>query len=122
MGVIKLSNMPITKILPDLEGEANDTPKNFTNIDKDEFVFSWDGIEYKVKPGETKSLPKYLVNYAAMHLARKIIKREAFDKFKNDKEKSNSMMTFRNEAKEKELQDQIVKANYEGEGTGKKEE
>ena len=67
----------IPKHLPDVEGEAVDATKKFTNTDNEPFEFTYANIKYEVAPSETKSLPKYLVNYATHHLARKIFKRNA---------------------------------------------
>ena len=105
--------MPNTTILPiNVEGEPNDGPKKFTNIDKEDFEFSWDSIKYTVKAGETVSYPKYLVNYAAMHLARKIVKREAFAKVKKDVDKQIGLVRFINPEEEGRLQKEAVRANF----------
>ena len=120
-----------TQILPPVEGESFDAPKKFTNIDKEDFEFTWDNIKYTVKAGETVTLPKYLVNYAAMHLARKIVKREALEEAarsgKNPNDRLGAAVLIRDENKEMELQKKIVVANFseetkeEGENQSKEE-
>lgn len=139
--------MANTKILPDIQGESNEAPKKFTNIDKEGFEFWWDGkpfggtfidrmksheeevinldgkIERKIvyeftkpiEPGETVIMPKYMVNYAAMHLARKMIKREnmAAISAKNEEFVKHAAWKVRDEMKEKETQEKIVAANFE---------
>jgi len=102
-----------TSILPNLESEAYDVPKKFLNIDNEVFTFHWDGREYVVHPGEVKDYPKYLVNYAAMHLARKIFKRQAFANFKGtEHEKGNANIKFVDAKSERELQEKMVALNY----------
>jgi hypothetical protein len=104
--------MPNTKILPDKEGESYDTTKKFTNIDSEDFEFTWDGIKYTVKAGETVTYPKYLVNYAAMHLAKKIVKREVRAEQKDDEHVRQGMYSVRNPEKEMELQQKMVAVNF----------
>ncbi len=130
--------MPIIKVLPDVDGESYDTPKLFTNIDKEDFSFTWMGDEifinrgkdaagnditekkqektdYIVKPGETRSFPKYLVNYAATHLTNKILKREAFAKITDEKERKMGNIRWKDEEKAKELSAKMVAKNYKNE-------
>ncbi len=111
-----------TTILPqDEEKEPNDVPKKFTNIDKEDFSFNWDGRPYSVKAGETATYPKYLVNYAAMHLARKMHKRHMIDSFVPEREDrkhielQNANIRIVNPKHEIELQKKMVAANFEGE-------
>lgn len=106
--------MPNTSILvPDIEkGETTDTPKKFKNIDMEDFEFSWDNVKTIIKVGETISLPLYKVNYAAMHLARKIYKRIVLSS-KTEIEKKIGLFPLRNEEEEKKLQLQMVADNFE---------
>jgi hypothetical protein len=90
-------------ILTPKEGESADTPKKFTNIDNEIFVCTWDNIPHSVNPGETVYKPLYLVNYMAMHLARKMLKREAYKNL-SENERKGGIVRWRNEEKEKELQ------------------
>lgn len=123
--------MPIIKVLPDLPEESNDTPKLFTNIDSEDYEFTWvgdthyiydaegkiidtriDKTNYVIKAGETKTFPKYLVNYAATHLTNKILKREAFAKITDEKARSMGIVNWKNEEKAKELSAKMVVANF----------
>jgi len=137
--------MPNTSILPNIEGEAGDSPKKFTNIDTEGFEFWWDGIpfggclpervkitkkeillsngekDYKtiyeilrlIEPGETLMFPKHIVNYAAMHLARKMRKREALEAFKGSEyDRQRSAVKIVDVNMEMELQKKIVAANF----------
>jgi hypothetical protein len=126
----------IMKVLPDKDGESIDTPKLFTNVDKEDFSFTWVGdwvefnrgtdaneqpiidrkqekTDYVVKAGETVSLPKYLVNYAATHLTNKILKREAFEAIPDAKDRKLGIVNWQNEEKANELSAKIVAKNYE---------
>lgn len=105
-------NMPNTSILFPKEGESVDTPKKFTNIDSEVFDCTWDGILHTVQPEETVIEPLYLVNYMAMHLARKILKREAFAKAPSDLERKAGIVRWKDPDKEKELQLKIVQSNF----------
>lgn len=108
--------MPNTQILPEIEGEDVDTPKFFTNIDTEDFSCNWNGKDYTVRPGQTVSYPKYLVNYAAMHLARKMNKREALAKFQgSDLEKQHAYIKFVDPINEMKLQALMVAKNYQTE-------
>lgn len=129
--------MPIIKVLPDLPEESNDTPKLFTNIDNEDYEFTWRGdtytitkpdgtvdirideVKYVIKAGETKTFPKYLVNYAATHLTNKILKREAFAKITDEKARSMGKVNWKNEEKAKELSAKMVEKNFPK--TGEKE-
>ena len=63
--------------------------------------------------GETVMMPKYLVNYAAMHLARKIYKRESFASFQGtEMEKKNAAIKFVNPQEEWKLMEQMVAKNF----------
>jgi len=99
------------QILPQAENIPNDAPRKFKNIDNEEFGFSWDGLPYVVKAGATEIYPKYLVNYAAMHLARKIIKRAAFNEYKTEEEKGNKLIRFVKPDQELELMREMVQDN-----------
>lgn len=68
-----------------------------------------------IEPGETVTMPKYLVNYAAMHLARKIYKRQAFASFQGTElEKKNASIQFVNPAEEWKLMELMVAENFPG--------
>lgn len=45
----------------------------FTNIDGEDYVFQWSGIETTVVPGETIELPEYLALHATRGLVDKIM-------------------------------------------------
>ena len=102
--------MPNIQIIIPKEGESVDTPKKFKNIDDEVFECTWDGIVHTVKPGESVIKPLYLVNYMAMHLARKIVKREMVKAIPVAKRQSG-LYRVRDEKKEKELQEQMVAEN-----------
>ncbi len=113
--------MPNTSILPHLEEEADDMPKKFRNIDMENFELTWDGKPFGgtlgdkifLFPGEVVVMPKYLVNFAAMNLARKIYKRKAFAEFKGtEHEKANANIRFRNPEEEIKLQKLMVADNF----------
>ncbi len=93
------------------KGETIDTPKKFKNIDTEDFEFSWDDIKTIVPAGQTKDLPLYKVNYAAMHLARKIYKRKIFEG-KSEAERSIGIVRFVNPEEEWKLQQQMVADNF----------
>ena len=111
--------MPNTKILADIQGESVDTPKKFTNIDNESFEFTWDskllggvlGNKTKIEAGETVIMPKYMVNYAAMHLARKIHKRECW-KGLSEAERMQGPIRFVNAEEEMKLQEQMIVENF----------
>ncbi len=105
--------MPNTQILvPDIDkGETNDTPKKFRNIDTEDFEFSWDNVKTIVPAGAVIDLPLYKVNYAAMHLARKIYKRNIFAG-KTEAERSIGIVRFVNPEEEWKLQQQMVADNF----------
>ena len=105
--------MPNSTILPQgLENESDDAPKKFKNIDTEDFVSTWGGRERIVKAGETVTEPKYLVNYMAMHLARKMYKRKMFEG-KSEAEKSIGIVRTVNPEEEYKLQIQMVADNFE---------
>ena len=106
--------MPNTSVLtPDVnKGETNDTPKKFKNIDTEDFEFSWDSVKTIVLAGQTIDLPLYKVNYAAMHLARKIYKRKIFEG-KTEAERSVGILRFVNAEEEMKLMKQMVADNFE---------
>lgn len=150
--------MPIIQVLKPVYNAdgydiEKDAPRKFTNIDKEGFEFTWDGIPFggmfpermklnqeqvagravndkgfvetmtenktvyeflkPILPGETVTMPKYLVNYAAMHLARKIYKREAFAAFQGtEMEKRNAAIKFVNPEEEMKLMKKMVAANF----------
>jgi len=106
--------MPNFLILPQgIEEESDDTPKKFTNIDKEDFVQTWDGKPYVVKAGETGIFPKYLVNVMASNLARKIYKREAYAAFQGTElEKQRAAVRFVNPEEEVKLAKLMVAANF----------
>ncbi len=104
--------MPNTTILPQgLADESDDTPKKFRNIDTEDFTCMWGGIEHVVKAGEVVIKPKYLVNFLAMHLARKMYKRKIFAG-KSDMERSVGILRFVNAEEEMKLQKQMVVDNF----------
>lgn len=114
--------MPNTQIIPQTAEESNDTPKKFKNIDVENFEITWDGKLFGgtlgnkqfIAPGEVVTMPKYLVNYAAMHLARKMQKRKIFSEFKGtEHEKSNANIRFINPDDEIKLQKEMVALNFE---------
>lgn len=109
--------MSIFPVIPFKEGETNDTPKLFTNTDKEDFEFSYKGsddrwIKYVIKPNETRTFPKYLVNYAATHLTKKIMKREAFAAEPDEKIRKMGLIKWDNEEEAKELSAKMVAKNY----------
>ena len=101
-----------TKILPDVEGESIDAPKKFKNIDKEPFECTWDGIRYEVQPGEIVIKPKYLVNFLAQNLSRKMIKRALIEKI-DPKQRQTGLYKIVDTEKEKELQEIMVADNFE---------
>ena len=105
--------MPNTSVLvPNIDkGETVDTPKKFKNIDTEDFEFSWDSVKTIVLAGQTIDLPMYKVNYAAMHLARKIYKRKIFEG-KSEAERSIGIVRFVNPEEEWKLQKQMVADNF----------
>lgn len=156
-------SMPNTQILPPVEGESNEAPRKFKNIDIEPFEFTWDNVPFggvlpermkswqekiietdaegkprkneqgeiisrtvtkyeilrPIQSGEIVIMPKYLVNYAAMHLAKKMVKRQAIEDYIPEKperkeiELANARITVRNPEKEMELQKKMVAANFE---------
>ena len=107
----------IVQVLPNTPEESFDTPKLFTNVDKEDFEFTWKDdnnleVKYVVKAGETKTFPKYLVNYAATHLTNKILKREAFEKAPDDNTRKMGNIHWRDEEKAKELSVTMVAKNF----------
>ena len=113
VGIIICQFIMNTSILPSSEEEAFDAPKKFLNIDTEKFEFTWDGKLYVVHPGEVAMYPKYLVNYAAMHLAKKIYKRQMFANFKGtEMEKGNANIKFVDAKEQKNLQDKMVALNF----------
>ena len=114
------NNLPI-KIMPNitispqgLENESDDAPKKFRNIDTEDFICTWDNKQYIVRAGEVVTHPKYLVNYMAMHLARKIYKRKIFEG-KSEAERSIGILRFVNPEEEMKLMKEMVKDNFEEE-------
>ena len=93
--------------------ESDDAPKKFRNIDTEVFEDNWDGIVHIVQPGEVVIKPKYLVNHMAMHLARKMYKRQAFAAFQGtEREKQSASIRFVNPAEEHKLQVLMVADNF----------
>lgn len=142
--------MPNTTILPQgLDSEADDVPKKFTNIDKEDFEFRWDSKPFggvlpdrmrswqeeiidtdatgkeigrrkvqryeflkPIAPNETVIMPKYLVNYAAMTLAKKMYKRDSLAEYKSTPiEERIGFPKLRDEDEEKKLQEKMVAEN-----------
>lgn len=68
-------------------------------------------ITKPILSGETVIMPKYLVNYAAMHLARKIYKRKIFAG-KTETERSVGILKFVNAEEEMKLQKEMVADNF----------
>lgn len=64
-----------------------------------------------ILPNEVVVMPKYLVNYAAMHLARKIYKRKIFAG-KTEVERSVGILKFVNAEEEMKLQKEMVADNF----------
>ena len=112
--------MPIRNILPhNIPGESNDVVKVFVNIDKEDFEFTWENIgnhvKYTVKAGETINYPKYLVNFASYHLAKKIVKREMIEEFKLKNPNINwetKGFSIRNEDREVAYQKKMLEKNF----------
>jgi hypothetical protein len=105
--------MPNITVIPQgLENESDDAPKKFRNIDTEDFICTWDSKPYLVKAGEVVTHPKYLVNYMAMHLARKIYKRKIFEG-KTESERSIGILRFVNAEEEMKLMREMVKDNFE---------
>ena len=103
------------KALPMVEGEPVDVSKKVTNIDNEDFDFTYEKISHTIKAGETVTYPKYKVLFVAHHLARKIVKREAIAAFKKEfptHHMGRADVKIRNEEREKELQLKIVAANF----------
>lgn len=67
-----------------------------------------------ILPNEVVIMPKYLVNYAAMHLARKMYKRKIFAE-KTEAERSIGVLRFVNAEEEMKLQKKMVADNFEKE-------
>lgn len=65
-----------------------------------------------IMPNEVVILPKYLVNFAAMHLARKILKRNILAT-KTEIEKKVGLFPLRDEKEERKLQEKMVADNFE---------
>jgi len=151
-----MPNYSILESVPNPEDGTDiekDAPRFFTNIDKEDFEFTWDSKPFGgifpdrmksrqesitqralndkgfvdtvtgqktvydfVKPilaGETVTMPKYLVNYAAAHLARKIYKREAFAAFKGTAEEmKHAAIRFVNPEEEIKLMKKMVAKNF----------
>lgn len=104
--------MPNSTILDiNIESESNDAPKKFKNIDKEDFEFNWNELKYSVKTGEIQVLPKYLVNFAAMHLAKKMVKRELMEKIPSNA-RETGLYKIRDPKREWELQKEMVKENF----------
>lgn len=104
--------MPYPQTLTKKPEEATDVVKKFTNIDNEDFRFTWDSVQYLVKAGETKDLPLYLVNYAAYHLARKIFKRKArAEAEKRGLDLGKGEYKISDEEEEEKLRKEIVAAN-----------
>jgi len=104
--------LPNITILPQgLENESDDAPKKFRNIDTEDFICTWDNKQYIVKAGEVVTHPKYLVNYMAMHLARKIYKRKIFEG-KSEAERSVGILRFVNAEEEMKLMKEMVADNF----------
>jgi hypothetical protein len=104
--------MPNITVIPQgMENESDDTPKKFRNIDNEDFICTWDNKPYIVKSGEVVTHPKYLVNYMAMHLARKIYKRKIFEG-KSELEKSVGILRFVNAEEEMKLMKEMVADNF----------
>lgn len=118
-----------------LPGRAERTEEvnEFTEIDKDgkkvlkRDVTTHYTITKGIEPGEVVIMPKYLVNYAAMHLARKMFKRQAIDNYVPEKadrkelEIPNARIQIVNADKEMALQKQMVSDNFESEKEEKEE-
>ncbi len=122
--------------------EADDAPKKFRNIDKEEFAFNWDGKPFggifanrmkvtqgadedgnpktfytllkAIQPDEVVSLPKYLANFAAYKLAKKMFKRDSVIGFNETPPAERvGLPTLTNEKEEKKLRAQILADNPE---------
>ena len=66
-----------------------------------------------ILPGETVIMPKYLVNFASMHLSRKMWKRQAMNAFVGtDYEKKNAAIKIVNPEEEVKLMKQMVAENF----------
>ena len=106
--------MAIRTILPQgMKTEEDDVPKKFTNIDTVDFDFRWNSKWKRVQAGWTVIMPKYLVNYAAYHLARKMFKRDslkAWEETPPSKQKSG-FPTIRDDVSEIKLQLKMVVKN-----------
>jgi len=106
--------MPNTVIIPAIEGESPDAPKKFRNIDNEPFDCTWDNILYTVQPGEMVVHQRPIVNYMAMHLARKMYKRKALAEFVGTEwEKANANIKLFDPEEELKLQQQMVADNFE---------
>lgn len=50
--------------------------KSFTNIDDDTFIGRYDGVDFQVKPGETRYFPSAVSDHLSQQLTKKIIDSE----------------------------------------------
>lgn len=101
-----------TILLQNEKVESNDVPAKFTNIDKEDFTFQWDGKKKLIKKGQTVTIQKYLVNYAAYHLAKKMVKRDLTEEWKNTPiDQRTGFPNITDERKEYGLQKQMVAKN-----------
>ena len=48
-------------------------PKEVYNPMNEDYIFSWDGKEYKIPAKSKKAFPEFLTNHCAKHLAMKIV-------------------------------------------------
>jgi len=105
--------MAIRTILPQgIDTEADDAIKKFTNIDTVDFDFSWDNKWKRVRAGATVQMTKYLVNYAAYHLARKMFKRDAVKSWEAiPPANRRGLPAIHNDSEEVKLQIQMVAQN-----------
>lgn len=56
---------------------------NFTNIDSEEFVCSYDSEEYRFRPGETRAFALFLTDHFTKHLVDKILLRQNVSDYSN---------------------------------------
>jgi hypothetical protein len=66
----------LTKFMEELNDKNKEDQVAFTNIDNEDFVGTWGGVDYTIKAGETKTFFRYLTNHFTKHLINKIALRE----------------------------------------------
>ena len=75
----------------DFNCDEQDQENNYNHLDY--FQVKWDGSPYRIKPGDTKLLPRYIAEHFAKHLITHLIEKEArsMDKTQGGKEKREKL-------------------------------